>query len=746
MKEGLSFANTMRRPCLYKGGAVLFLHSNMKKTILLLFLLLVTGTGCLKAADGKLTKLVNPFLGTATLWDEADLHYVRRREARTWGAEVFPGASVPNAMVQLSPVTQFRSGAGYQYEDSVIYGFSHTNKGHWNLLHLPLLPVTGRVQADDYASPFSHRNEEAHPGYYRVYLQRYGVNAELTSTLRCAYHRYTFRQGDNMRLVADMTRNNNRVDQWALQREDAHSFSGFQDGEGRIYFYAVSNYALTSISQVQGRRHSVSVVDFASDASGAPLELKIGFSFTSVENARKNLEAEMLSKNFRTVRSEADEAWEQLLGRIRVEGGSERMQRIFYSCLYRSFLWPALRSDVNGDYTDASGNIVNGGFRYYTNPSFWDDYRNKLILLGMIEPRVVEDVIKSITDRGEKQGGYMPTFFHGDHASAFVAGSWLRGIRGFDLQRAYRLLLRNATVPGRGGRAYLDEYLRRGWIAEKDTLNVPYYDEYKAAVTKTLEYSYDDYATALIARLLGDKKNYRLLMKHSRNYRNVFDPSTGFYRGRVESGRFVSQFDPYYPYFAYQYREANAWQSLFYAPHDPEGVVKLYPSKKAVELKLDSLFSEPWRGYEVENLTGFIGNYCHGNQPGHSQPYMYYFVGRQDKAQCVLDSIMNHYYDMGSQHLALAGMDDAGEMSAWFVFNAIGLYTYSPADAEYLVTVPLFPRVSFRLNNGRTFSIEHRGNGRRITSISYGGRPVKGWFLSDRLLQEGRQLVVQTSE
>ena len=174
--------------------------------------------------------------------------------------------------------------------------------------------------------------------------------------------------------------------------------------------------------------------------------------------------------------------------------------------------------------------------------------------------------------------------------------------------------------------------------------------------------------------------------------------------------------------------------------------MKLYPSKKAVELKLDSLFSEPWRGYEVENLTGFIGNYCHGNQPGHSQPYMYYFVGRQDKAQCVLDSIMNHYYDMGSQHLALAGMDDAGEMSAWFVFNAIGLYTYSPADAEYLVTVPLFPRVSFRLNNGRTFSIEHRGSGRRITSISYGGRPVKGWFLSDSLLQEGRQLVVQTSE
>lgn len=706
---------------------------------LLQFLLWVV----LPASAGSLTRYVNPFLGTATLWSEQDLHYVRHRQSRTWGGETFPGAALPCAMVQASPVTMFHSGSGYQYEDSRIYGFAHTNKGHWNLLHVPLLPTNAaKVDADDYASPFSHRNEEAHPGYYRVFLQRYGIMAELTTTLRCAFHRYTFSPGDRHRLIADMTRNNGHVGEWSLQKAGAHAFSGCQDGEGKIYFYAVSNQPVEAISQVRGKKHSVSVVDFG--GRSRVLELRIGFSFVSVEGARRNLEAEIGSKGFGQVRREADATWESLLGMMRVKGGTERQRRLFYSCLYRSMLWPALRSDVNGDYTDVNGKVCNGHFDYYTNPSFWDDYRNKLIQLGLLMPEVAQNVIRSIIDKGEKQGGYMPTFFHGDHASTFVAGSWLRGLRGFDLGRAYRLLLKNATVPGHGGRPYLDEYIRQGWIAEKDTDNVPYYDEYKAAVTKTLEYAYDDYATALVAREVGDTANCAMLMRRARNYRNVFDPSTGFYRGRTANGQWVRQFDPYYPYFAYQFREANAWQQLFYAPHDPMGVVSLYPSRKAVEMKLDSLFTEPWRGYEVENLTGFIGNYCHGNQPGHSQPYMYYFVGCQPKAQLVLDSIMNYYYGMGSDHLALAGMDDAGEMSSWFVLNAIGLYTYSPADPEYIVTVPLFRSIRLRLPAARVV-IRHRGEGRRIVSVTCDGTRLKGWFLPDSLLKHSRRIDITTS-
>src|SRR5690554_2748984 len=714
------------------------------KHILTALLLSFLSISC--TTNKQLTDYVNPLLGTATLWEPEDLGYVRTWKERTWGAEVFPGTSLPNAMVQLSPVTQFRSGAGYQYEDTIIYGFAHTNKGHWNLLHMPILPVTGEVTPGDYASGFSHMNESASPGYYRVFLERYGIDAELTSTLRCGYHRYSFSDDSPKRLIADMTRTNNHVNDWFIQREDEHVFTGFQDAEGKIYFYAVANYPIEDIVQLKDDKHAVSVVHFDESPKNEPLELKIGFSFVSIENARMNLEEEMLDKSFAQVRSEADETWNKLLSRIKVTGGTEREKEIFYSTLYRSFLWPALRSDVNGDFTDERGNVTNKGFRYYTNPSFWDDYRNKLVLLGMISPDVTTDIIRSIIDKGEKKGGYMPTFFHGDHASVFVAGSYLRGITGFDLERAYALLLKNATVPGRGGRPYLDEYLERGWIAEKDTTDVPFWDEYKAAVTKTVEYAYDDYATALIAKELGDEENYRTLMERSNNYKHLFDPSTGFWRGKVDDGSWIADFDPYYPYFAYMYREANAWQSLFFAPHDIEGMLALYPSHQAVEQKLDSLFTEPWRGYEVHNLTGFIGNYCHGNQPAHSIPYTYYFVGQQEKAQCVLDSIMDRFYDMGAEGLAYAGMDDAGEMSSWYVFNAIGLYTYSPADIEYIVSVPLFDEVKFRLGNGTEFTIKKEGEGKKIEEIKYGNEIIDGWFINHDQLLQGNELVIKTIE
>lgn len=291
----------------------------------------------------------------------------------------------------------------------------------------------------------------------------------------------------------------------------------------------------------------------------------------------------------------------------------------------------------------------------------------------------------------------------------------------------------------------MDEYLERGWIAEKDTTDVPFWDEYKAAVTKTVEYAYDDYATALIAKELGDEDNYQMLMERSNNYKHLFDPSTGFWRGKVDSGEWIEDFDPYYPYFAYMYREANAWQSLFFAPHDIEGMIALYPNHNAVEQKLDSLFTEPWGGYEVHNLTGFIGNYCHGNQPAHSIPYTYYFVNQQEKAQCVLDSIMDRFYDMGAEKLAYAGMDDAGEMSAWYVFNAIGLYTYSPADAEYIVSVPLFDEVRFTLGDNKRFTIKKEGTGQKIDRITYDGEPVEGWFIDHDRLTSGKELVISTT-
>jgi len=718
-----------------------------KTSFLPIAIFLVSLIGC-SPAPRKLTDYVNPFLGTATLWDSVDLGYKATR--RAWGAEVFPGASLPNAMVQVTPVTLFGSGSGYQYEDTVIFAFFHTSKGHWNLGHVPILPFTGEITFDHYYSPYRHEKESAKPGYYQVYLERYGVNAEMTSTLRCAYHKYTYRKGDDKKLLLNLSRMNGQqpIRFWGFKQEGENSFSGYQQTGARqtgesIYFYAVANHNIANVDSIGNKRERITIVNFT-DQKG-PLELKIGFSFVSLEKAKKNLEAEMMDKNFAQVHGEADKTWEELLSKIEITGGSEKQKRTFYSCLYRSFLWPALRSDVDGEFTDQRGKVVNKGFHYYTDPSFWDDYRNKLVLLGMISPEVTVDVINSITDKA-KIRRFMPIFFHGDHASPFITGSYLRGLRGFDVDSAYYFMLRNATIENPRARLYLKEYIERGWIAEnrvKNPTTQTEVDEAKASVTKTQEYAYDDYAVALLAKELNDMDNYLMLMERTSNWKNLFDPTTGFMRGRFENGDWVTPFYPDYPYYVYMYREATAWMSTFFAPHDPEGLIALYPSKEAFEQKLDSLFIVPWGGYEAHNFTTFIGQYCHGNQPTHSIPYMYHFIGKQEKCQFWLDSIMNHYYSMGKEGLALSGMDDAGEMSAWYVFNAIGLYTFSPADPEYIVTTPLFDKVVFRLGDS-PFTITKRGNGRRITNITYDGQKIDGYFVSHDDLKKGKELIIET--
>ncbi|WPU90910.1 GH92 family glycosyl hydrolase [Mucilaginibacter sabulilitoris] len=716
----------------------------MKKNFVLIVFLLFAITRT--QAQNAPVNYVNPLLGTATLWDAKDAGYVPTR--RVWGAEVFPGSSVPNAMVQLTPVTQFHSGSGYQYEDKVIYGFSHTSKGHWNLCYIPLLPATGTIAADDYKSEFSHTKESAHPGYYQVYLERYGVNAELTSTLRCAFHKYTFKAGEHKKIIADLSMSNERVRSWNIVQEGDNVFTGFQQAGEKMYFYAVTNHKIKSIDSVKsepkrGEPKTVPVVSF--EDADKPLEMKIGFSFVSIKNAKENLEKEMLNKSFDQVRKEATDTWNDLLSKITVTGGTERQKGLFYSCLYRSFLWPALRSDINGDFTDIGGKVVNKGFNYYTEPSLWDDYRNKLVLLGLLSPKVTNDVIKSLIDKGEIKG-FMPTFFHGDHASAFIAGSYLRGLRDYDVKKAYNLLLKNATVEG-GTRPYITEFNTKGYIAELDVENPVTNTVTKAAVTKTLEYAYDDYAVALLAKELKDTANYRMLMSKTGNYKNVFDSATGFMRGRLADGTWVKNFKPDYPYFEYMYREANAWQSTFFAPHDPNGLVGLFPSKAAFEQKLDSLFTVPWKGYEAENISGFIGQYCQGNQPDHSTPFMYYFINRQEKSQVILDSIMNHFYGMGKEKLAYAGMDDAGEMSSWYVFNAMGFYPFSPADPKYIVSVPIFDKIEFKFGGtNKGFAIIKKNSGKKINDINYGGQKVNGYFIDDAELKKGKTLVITTSK
>lgn len=402
-----------------------------------------------------------------------------------------------------------------------------------------------------------------------------------------------------------------------------------------------------------------------------------------------------------------------------------------------------MRSDVNGAFRDVNGEIVEADFNYYTRPALWDTYRNKLVLLANISPDVTNDVIRSLQDRGEKTG-FIPTFFHGDHAAPFIAGAYARGLDDYDVEKVYQLLLNNATKEG-GTRPHIAEYMEKGYVSTPEVASPEVETDAKAGVSKTLEYAYDDYSVAQLANALGKTGDYQMLMERSENYRNVFDPSTGFMRGRLENGEWAGNFNPQHPYYEYMYREANAWQVSFFAPHDMEGLISLHGGAEAFEAKLDSLFTVPWNeNYIARNVASFIGQYAHGNQPGHEAPFSYHFIGKPEKSQQVIDNILENYYGVGEDGLALPGMDDAGEMSAWYVFGALGLYPFSPADAEYVVTVPLFDRVRWQLDSGKELVISKPQEGRALQYVEVNGERIDGYVVSHDLFRTGGEVEVVT--
>ncbi|GAA3985182.1 GH92 family glycosyl hydrolase [Pedobacter ginsengiterrae] len=714
---------------------------NRAKNLLNLTLFFLLSSIAVKSqTNSNYSRYVNTFIGTAPLTDPKILGYELPKGWRSWAGLTFPGSSLPNAMVQLSPMTEYGSGAGYEYEDSVILGFTHTNKGHWNLCNIPLLPMSN--PGSKFGSKFSHKNESSAPGFYQVYLDDYNVNVSLTSTLRAGYHKYEFKNDKNRQILFDLGKANSKVSNWNIEQEGTSVIKGFQGGEN-VYFYAIINTNIAKLEKTEeGKRTGYAIVHLA-NGSKAPVEVKIGLSFVSTENAKQNVLKEIGKKTFNDIRNEATQKWEAILSSIQVKGGTEKQKVMLYSCLYRSFLWPALRSDVNGEFTDAKNKVANTGFNYYTEPSLWDTYRNKDVLLGLISPEVTLDVIKSMKDVGDKKG-FIPTFFHGDHGSSSIAGAYLRGIDNFDIKGTYQILLKNANTP-EGARPHIEEYIKKGFISEPDIANPVVETKASAGVSKTLEYSYDDYSVAQIAKKLGDTANYRILMARSKNYKNMFDPSSRFMRGKLADGSWITPFNPQFPYYEYMYREANAWQVSFFAPHDMEGLIELYGGPKGFESKLDSLFTVPWNpSYIARNVETMIGQYCHGNQPDHEAPFAYHFIGKPEKSQKIIDNILNNLYGIGDDGLALCGMDDAGEMSSWYVFSALGLYPFSATDAEYIVTAPLFDEVKWRASNGKMVTITKPEKGRAITKIIVDGKENKGYFVSHDLFIKGGRIDIIT--
>jgi predicted alpha-1,2-mannosidase len=681
--------------------------------------------------------LVNPFIGTAPLLDTAIIGYTPPRDWRVWAGLTYPGATLPNAMVQLSPITEYHTGAGYQYEDTTILGFTHTNKGHWNLCNIPILPVSGNAEYP-YKSTFSHDREKASPDFYQVYLSDYDVDVRLTTTLRCGIHEYTFKNPDDRRILFDLAKANNNVSGWELNKINDREVSGFQQmGDEKIYFFAQLNTDIKSIDNKPGK-DGYALLHLAQSENN-PVVLKIGLSFVSAANAKENLQKEVGDSTLDEVHQEGVAVWQDLLNQVKIKGGTPKEQELFYSSLYRSVQWPALRSDANGDFMDDAGKVRNEDFEYYTNPSLWDTFRNKLVLLGMLRPKVTGDIIQSLVTRGEISG-FMPTFFHGDHAAAFVASSYLRGIDNFDVKKAYEFLLNNAYKEG-GTRPHIKEYIEKGYISEPDIKEPNTETKANAGVSKTLEFAYDDYALAQLAKALGDQEHYKDLMKRSQNFKNMFDPKTHFMRGRLENGDWITPFNPQYPYYEYMYREANAWQVSFFAPQDMPGLVKLYGGEKPFEQKLDSLFSLKWNpNYIARNVSGFLGQYAQGNQPDHEAPFSYYFVDKPEKSQKVIDTLLKNYYGIGESGNALSGMDDAGEMSAWYVFGSSGLYPLSTADNQLLVTLPVFDEVKWDLTGKKEVLIKKEGDSRNLKAIEFNGKPVDGYFVSQKIFENGGPL------
>nr|WP_255480260.1 GH92 family glycosyl hydrolase [Mucilaginibacter sp. E4BP6] len=720
-----------------------------------------------------LTSYVNPLIGTTVLTDSAELGYVP--PWRTWNGLLGPAASVPFGMVEAVPITTYGSGSGYEYEVKTIKAFAQTSGTDWEGQNIPIMPLEGKnFTADDFASTYSHANETAHPGYYRVLLDRYHINAELTATKRCAYYKFTYKIGQDKKLAFDLVHSGGGSSTWELNKAGDYIVTGRQ---GNLYFYAVMNHKIKSIDihkrnpdQPEIRRSGqgaggqqkltgnidIPVISF--EKSDKPLEVKIGMSSVSPDGAKLNYNTEIANRNFNQVYNEADESWEKLLDKIKVTGGTKKQKVMFYSCLYRQFWYPSVTSDANGKVAiyqrrhevPASAPALRDtipGFETYQSPEFWDTFRTDLVLLDMLLPDVSNNIIKSIIFNGERSG-LLPTSFHGDFASSYIAGSYLRGIKDYDIQKAYRLMLNNANTPTgngvKGARPHNDEYLKLGYVPEANISHPTTETVSTAGTTKTLEFAYSDYSIALMAKALGDNDTYNTMMRRSKNYKNVFDSQTELMRGRLADGTWVTPFYPNYPYYEFMYREANAWQASFFVPQDTRGLIALYKSPADFELKVDSLFSIPWGGYAKDNLSCFLGQFCMGNQPDFNYPYLYYFVNKPEKSQAILDKLMSDYFGMGKEGLALAGMDDHGSLTGWYVFNAMGIYPYSPADPEYIVSVPIFDKIEMQLGDGKKFTIIKKGGGKKINKIMIGGKPLKGWFVNYDDMRKGKELDIYT--
>ncbi len=726
------------------------LHSMLKNLRTLLVCAAVTGAAL--TAQTKTTDAVKPIVGT-------DAH-----------GHTFPGASLPHGMVQLSPdggTTGWDWCSGYHYSDNSIIGFSHTHlsgTGCADFGDILLMPTTGEVKTEPgtkdapgsgYRSRFSHANETARPGFYSVLLDDYNVKAELTVTRRAGFHKYTFPKTDKANIIIDLVHGIEDVVKDAQITVIGNTaIEGYRRSGGwapnhTVYFRAEFSKPFASFATVENKTvtpakttaKGTTVKAFVSYATtaGEAVYVKVGISHSSLDGARRNLKAEIPDWNFARVKKQANDEWERSLSSIAIETKNAEHRSVFYTALYHALLAPCTLSDVDGTYIGMDGRMhtVKSG-EMYSVFSLWDTFRGANPLYTIIEPARANDMVRSLVAKADEQG-LLPVWelasnetgtMIGNHAIPVITDAYFKGIRNYDVEKAFEAMKKTAMQDRLG----LRYYKAMGYISS---------DLEHESVSKTLEYAYDDWCIAAMAKDLGKMDDYRYFIERAKYYSNVFDPTTSLMRPK-KNGKWFEPFDPYSV--SGNYTEANAWQYSFFVPQDVTGLKTLMGGDEKFIAKLDELFTTDPKltGRFQSDITGLIGQYAHGNEPSHHMAYLYNYAGAPWKTQQRVHEILTTLYT--DKPDGLCGNEDCGQMSAWYVLSSIGFYPVCPGDNTYIIGTPLFDKATIRTAGKKPFTVVARNLSPKnfyVQRASLNGTPHPASYITHADLVKGGMLVLE---
>ena len=703
---------------------------------------------------GEITKYVNPFIGTGAI--DGGL-----------SGNNYPGATSPFGMIQLSPDTSeapnWGDASGYDYNRLTIFGFSHTRlsgTGASDLIDVTLMPTSsGRT-----SSAFTHDEEKARPGYYQVMLKDENINAELTTTQRNGIHRYQYPAGKDAEIILDMDHSadkgswGRRIINSQIRILNDHAVEGYRIITGwaklrKIYFYMeFSSPILTSTLRDGGRVHENTAVINGTNLhgcfrfgqlNGKPLTCKVALSSVSMENARQNMEQEAPHWDFDRYVAAADADWEKQLGKIEVKG-TEVQKEIFYTALYHTMIQPNTMSDVNGEYmaADYTTRKVANNETHYTTFSLWDTFRASHPLYTLLEPERVTDFVKSMIRQYEYYG-YLPIWqlwgqdnycMIGNHSIPVITDAILKGIPGIDVEKAYEAVY-NSSVTSHPNSPF-EVWEKYGFMPENIQTQ---------SVSITLEQAFDDWCVAQLAAKLNKDTDYQRFHKRSEYYRNLFHPETKFFQSKNDKGEWIEPFDPYQygGNGGHPFTEGNAWQYFWYVPHNIQALMELTGGTKAFEQKLDTFFTSTYKSEQMNhNASGFVGQYAHGNEPSHHVAYLYNFAGQPWKTQKYVSHILNTLYNNTSS--GYAGNDDCGQMSAWYVFSAMGFYPVNPADGRYIIGSPLLDECILKLAGNKEFrirTIRKSPEDIYIQSVTLNGKKHKDFFITHQDIMNGGTMV-----